>query len=258
MDGIWGLHGWQWMFIIEAIPAVILGVVVLFYLTDRPEKANWLTTEERDWLVKIMDQERAGKAKASHSISGRVLQTAACWHWRWFTSARPLVFIARHLGATDHSRLWPLANRDRPDSLGTPFRPHWGAHMARCRCLPFACGWPCLRKRRNDDICGACSIDAGEHRHQCLQTATLEHANAVPFRSCRCRRYRNDQLHRQSRRFCRSVNDWLDKGHHWKLRGWPLLRRCIVGRFSHRHPNSCPWRVNTAIRCKAIRSTLIY
>ncbi|TGR64404.1 MFS transporter [bacterium M00.F.Ca.ET.194.01.1.1] len=68
MHGIWGLAGWQWMFIIEAVPAVILGVVVLFYLTDRPEKARWLTDEERNWLVQTMDQERAGKPKASHSI----------------------------------------------------------------------------------------------------------------------------------------------------------------------------------------------
>ncbi|OHZ33788.1 MFS transporter [Allorhizobium ampelinum] len=68
MHGLWGLAGWQWMFIIEAIPAVILGVVVLFYLTDRPEKANWLTDEERNWLVKTMEQEQAGKPKASHSI----------------------------------------------------------------------------------------------------------------------------------------------------------------------------------------------
>lgn len=68
MHGILGLAGWQWMFIIEAIPALILGVVVLFYLTDRPEKANWLSAEERAWLTKTMEQEQAGKAKASHSI----------------------------------------------------------------------------------------------------------------------------------------------------------------------------------------------
>lgn len=68
MHGLWGLAGWQWMFIIEAIPAVILGIVVLFYLTDRPEKANWLTEDERNWLVKTMEQEQAGKPKASHSI----------------------------------------------------------------------------------------------------------------------------------------------------------------------------------------------
>lgn len=68
MHGIWGLAGWQWMFIIEAIPALIFGVIVLFYMTDRPEKAKWLTNDERTWLVKTMEQEQAGKPKASHSI----------------------------------------------------------------------------------------------------------------------------------------------------------------------------------------------
>src|SRR5690606_22599989 len=50
MDGIWGLRGWQWVFIIEAIPAVLLAFVVLKYMTDRPALANWLTQEEKDWL----------------------------------------------------------------------------------------------------------------------------------------------------------------------------------------------------------------
>ena len=69
MDGIMGLHGWQWMFIIEAIPAVILGVVVLFYMTDRPEKAKWLPEDERTWLVAQMNAERASKQTAAkHSI----------------------------------------------------------------------------------------------------------------------------------------------------------------------------------------------
>lgn len=68
MHGILGLAGWQWMFIIEAVPALVLGVVVLFYLTDRPEKAKWLSDEERNWLVTTMNQEQAGKPKTNHSI----------------------------------------------------------------------------------------------------------------------------------------------------------------------------------------------
>src|SRR5665213_270048 len=51
MHGLLGLSGWQWMFIVEAVPAFILGVVVLFYMTDRPEKAKWLRDDERNWLV---------------------------------------------------------------------------------------------------------------------------------------------------------------------------------------------------------------
>ncbi|MDH1475211.1 MFS transporter [Comamonas thiooxydans] len=62
MNGVMGLHGWQWLFIIEAIPALILGVVVFFYMTDRPEKASWLKDDERAWLVQAMKAEDAGKA----------------------------------------------------------------------------------------------------------------------------------------------------------------------------------------------------
>jgi MFS transporter, ACS family, tartrate transporter len=69
MHGVLGLSGWQWMFIVEAVPALILGVVVLFYMTDRPEKAKWLRDDERNWLVTTMNAESARKAGiASHSV----------------------------------------------------------------------------------------------------------------------------------------------------------------------------------------------
>jgi len=69
MEGLLGLHGWQWMFLIEAVPAVILGIAVLFYLTDLPEKATWLADDQRAWLVAEMEAERAGKqASARHNI----------------------------------------------------------------------------------------------------------------------------------------------------------------------------------------------
>ena len=69
MNGLMELHGWQWMFILEAIPAVILGVVVFFYMTDRPELAKWLKDDERAWLVKTMNEEASNKAaSANHSI----------------------------------------------------------------------------------------------------------------------------------------------------------------------------------------------
>jgi ACS family tartrate transporter-like MFS transporter len=54
-----GLAGWQWLFLIEGIPSVILGVVVLWYLTEQPKQAHWLRTEQRDWLVARLDHDRA-------------------------------------------------------------------------------------------------------------------------------------------------------------------------------------------------------
>ena len=58
MAGVAGLHGWQWLFILEALPAVILGVMVLFWLPDRPGNAAWLPAAERDWLERRLAEER--------------------------------------------------------------------------------------------------------------------------------------------------------------------------------------------------------
>ncbi|WP_428944256.1 MFS transporter [Pantoea sp. FN060301] len=74
MHGMLGFAGWQWMFVVEAVPAILLGIVVLFYLTDRPEKARWLTDEERDWLqATLQKEERARAAKQSHSSAWKGL-----------------------------------------------------------------------------------------------------------------------------------------------------------------------------------------
>jgi ACS family tartrate transporter-like MFS transporter len=59
LEGVGGLHGWQWMFLIEAFPALIMTFAVLHYLTDRPVDAKWLKPEEREWLQGRLDRERA-------------------------------------------------------------------------------------------------------------------------------------------------------------------------------------------------------
>jgi ACS family tartrate transporter-like MFS transporter len=58
LNGHLGLAGWQWLFLLEGLPAVVLGFVVLGYLTDRPEEAAWLAPAERAWLSTHMSQER--------------------------------------------------------------------------------------------------------------------------------------------------------------------------------------------------------
>lgn len=68
MDGVGGMHGWQWLFILEAIPAVILTFFVLLYLPDGPKEAKWLTNEERDWLQTTLDAERRNR-ESIHRIS---------------------------------------------------------------------------------------------------------------------------------------------------------------------------------------------
>jgi ACS family tartrate transporter-like MFS transporter len=57
MDGVWGLHGWQWMFVGEGLPTALVGITVLFFLTERPSEARWLAPEQRAWLVGALDRE---------------------------------------------------------------------------------------------------------------------------------------------------------------------------------------------------------
>src|SRR5213075_3173607 len=51
LNGLFGLAGWQWLFLVEGFPAILLGVIVLLYLDERPEEARWLNSAEKDWLV---------------------------------------------------------------------------------------------------------------------------------------------------------------------------------------------------------------
>lgn len=89
MNGVLGLTGWQWMFIIEALPALILGVVVFFYMTDRPEKATWMPEDERAWLVNVMNEEAARKSgHAKHSV------------WRGLADPRVLALALIYFGTS--------------------------------------------------------------------------------------------------------------------------------------------------------------
>src|SRR6267154_4346777 len=73
LDGAMGLKGWQWLFIIEGVPSVLLGIVTWFYLTDRPAKANWLTADQKAWLSSRLESEIAAKQAAKHLTLGQAL-----------------------------------------------------------------------------------------------------------------------------------------------------------------------------------------
>jgi MFS family permease len=68
LDGLWGFSGWQWLFVIEAVPAIVLSVVTFFYLTDRPSNAHWLDAEERTWLSGRLEAEQRQRV-ATHDFS---------------------------------------------------------------------------------------------------------------------------------------------------------------------------------------------
>jgi ACS family 4-hydroxyphenylacetate permease-like MFS transporter len=69
MDGLWGIAGWRWLFLIEGIPSVILGVIAYLYLTDKPQSAHWLTAEEQELLLARMERERKREPAAAVKTS---------------------------------------------------------------------------------------------------------------------------------------------------------------------------------------------
>ncbi|OWV97301.1 MFS transporter [Rhizobium sp. R72] len=84
LDGLYGIAGWQWVFIATGIPAVIAGVVTLFYLADRPDDAPFLSHAEKTWLKDRLAKENAGMEESSGDgfkalINPRVLLMSLCY-----------------------------------------------------------------------------------------------------------------------------------------------------------------------------------
>lgn len=79
LDGFAGLQGWQIMFLLEGIPAVIMGIVVLFYMTDRPEHADWLEEDERGWLRDALGRENRIKAEHGEYSTRQAMTSGKVW-----------------------------------------------------------------------------------------------------------------------------------------------------------------------------------
>ena len=74
LEGWMGLHGWQWLYILEAAPAVILSGVVYYYLTDKPADAMWLASDERSWLMnRLADERRVRESAREYSVMQALL-----------------------------------------------------------------------------------------------------------------------------------------------------------------------------------------
>lgn len=73
------MSGWRWMFILEGIPAVILGFFVIFYLTNRPANAKWLSQEEKDWLEGELESERQQSLMVNKVSKREMLKDSKVW-----------------------------------------------------------------------------------------------------------------------------------------------------------------------------------
>ena len=101
LDGRGGLHGWQWLFLAEGLPAVLLGVAAFFYLTDRPEQARWLAPADREWLARHMEHEHSERARHGsglrHVLSGKVLLLCLIFFLNTFATYGVFLFLPKML-----------------------------------------------------------------------------------------------------------------------------------------------------------------
>jgi MFS family permease len=79
MHGFFDIEGWRWLFLLEGIPAVLLGIATYFYLDDAPQQAKWLEPPQRQWLVNKMTEERAGIVVGQHHGWSAALTDKRVW-----------------------------------------------------------------------------------------------------------------------------------------------------------------------------------
>jgi len=79
LDGAWGVPGWKWLFLLEGLPAVALGIFGAFYLTDRPHQARWLSSAEKLWLARQLEKDNAPRADEAPAGAIALMRRPEMW-----------------------------------------------------------------------------------------------------------------------------------------------------------------------------------
>jgi MFS family permease len=136
MDGVLGLGGWQWIFILEALPAILLGVASYVWLTDRPEHARWLTPEQQQWLSAKLQLERNRAPRVEHSSV-----------WRVMTNKYVLIMALVYAGASGASTSLALWMPQLVKSFGLS---NWETGLVNAVPFGIAAVWMILWGRNSD------------------------------------------------------------------------------------------------------------
>jgi len=136
MDGLLGLGGWQWIFILEALPAVLLGLAAYIWLTDRPEHAQWLAPEQKQWLSAKLDLERKRAPRVEHTSV-----------WRVITNKYVLIMALVYAGASGASTSLALWMPQLVKSFGLT---NWETGLVNAVPFGIAAVWMILWGRSSD------------------------------------------------------------------------------------------------------------
>ncbi|HTZ38001.1 MAG TPA: MFS transporter [Stellaceae bacterium] len=157
LDGLFGLKGWQCMYVFEAIPTVLIGVAVLFLLTDKPEKARWLTSEESRWLASGIAREKQAVA-SEHNVGV----------WRAFWDPRVVLLSINYLGIVTASLGMLLFLPQIVKQLGVS-----NMEVGWVTMIPYGCGAISMV------VCGRISDRLGDRRWSLFWTCLISVAGLV-------------------------------------------------------------------------------
>ena len=157
-QGWFGLTGWQWVFVAEGAPAVLLGIAVPFLLTDRPHQAKWLAPEEREWLESTLEAEQRASAVSAMKLR-EVLKLRTVW-------LLGLGIFATNIGGYAFALWLPTVVRGLLTGMGRDASSHnvlnWSSLVYLCG-LPgvLISGWSSDRTRDRKWHCIAGQIGTG-------------------------------------------------------------------------------------------------
>ncbi len=237
-----GYSGWRWLLFLEGVPAVIAGFVALFYLTDRPRDARWLSDDERAWITGELEARSQDQAKpANVSLAGLLARVP-----RPRRDSVDLGLLLRGLRAV---RFQLLAAQDDSEAVGVwllrggddrrpafpgflagdaavelEFGSHRRAALAHRSGLyrpGRRVGWELMGGRQGG--AGHSDVLAGGHRHQCPFAGLLDLTGLPAGWGNGGGVRRRHQLHRQSGGICRPLSAGGAEHGHGQLFNWNLV-----------------------------------
>ena len=245
-DGWLGLHGWQWMFIMEGLPAILLGLFCLFVLSDKPAGAVWLAADQKAWLDGRLQSENLQKKRVGHISLWSVL-------WNKYVLVLSIT-LAGSTAVSSGLQIWQpqiiksygLTNMQTgllnsiPFALASVLMVLWGRRSDETgervwhTALPlFADGRkPGVGNRYLNSLSGAdCDFVPGGNRNLCGQRTGVGALGRLAFRGNRSRRPGANERNQQSGGVWHDVRCGIHQAGHWKLpAGHSAARRFVRSR----------------------------
>ena len=244
----WGLEGWQWLFILEALPSVLVGIGVLIYLTDFPRQARWLQQDEIAWLENVQATEKRNKEKVEQLSLGTGAHGSAHFIVRSGVFLPECCELRRGVLPADHHQgFWRHRYPDRI-ARGAALCFRGRGHGAARSSFRSNHGTKRSRRRSTFDGHGGDRIGRSRfqprHRHGvalfctdrrlCGTPDVLAATGKFSDGSIGRRRHRRDQLAWKSFRFRRSLRDGLPEGFDRQLYRGPSIARGLRAGGRHR------------------------